>query len=162
MTMAVDMFLKMDDLKGESIDSKHKDAIDILSWSWGMSQSGTTHSGGGGGAGKVSVSDISITKHVDRATPLLMLSCCNGKHYKQAVLTVRKAGEKPLEYIKLTLKEIIVSNYTTGGSGGEDRITENVSLNFAEYKLEYSPQKSDGSGDAAVEASFNIAKNVKV
>src|SRR5712692_7947485 len=102
MTMAVDMFLKLDDLKGESIDAKHKDAIDILSWSWGMSQSGTTHSGGGGGAGKVSVSDISITKHVDRATPSLMLSCCNGKHFKQAVLTVRKAGEKPLEYIKLT------------------------------------------------------------
>ena len=157
--MAVDMFLKLDDLKGESIDSKHKDAIDILSWSWGMTQSGTTHSGGGGGAGKVNAGDISITKHVDRATPALMLSCCNGKHFKQGVLTVRKAGEKPLEYLKLTLKEIIISGYTTGGSGGEDRITENVSLNFAEYKLEYSPQKPDGSGDAAVEAIFHIAQN---
>jgi type VI secretion system secreted protein Hcp len=91
-----------------------------------------------------------------------MLSCCNGKHYKQALLTVRKAGEKPLEYIKLTMKEVIVSSVSTGGSGGEDRLSENVTLNFAEYKIEYSPQKPDGTGEAAVEAAFHIAKNVKI
>lgn len=160
--MAVDMFLKMDDIKGESVDSKHKGEIDVLAWSWGMSQSGTTHVGGGGGAGKVSVQDISLTKYVDKSSPVLMLSCCNGKHFKEAVLVVRKAGEKPLEYIKITMKEVIVSNISTGGSGGEDRLTENVTLNFAEFKIEYTPQKPDGSGDAAVEAAWNIAENVKV
>jgi type VI secretion system secreted protein Hcp len=91
-----------------------------------------------------------------------MLSCCNGKHFKEAVLTVRKAGEKPLEYIKITMKEVIVANISTGGSGGEDRLTENLTLNFAEFKIEYVPQKPDGSGDAAVEAAWNIAENVKV
>ena len=160
--MAVDMFLKIDDVKGESRDDKHKDEVDVLAWSWGMSQSGTTHMGGGGGAGKVSVNDISITKYIDKSSPNLMLACCNGKHYKQALLTVRKAGEKPLEYIKLTMKEVIVSSLSTGGSGGEDRLTENLTLNFAEYKIEYSPQKPDGTGEAAVEAAFNIAKNVKI
>jgi type VI secretion system secreted protein Hcp len=160
--MAVDMFLKIDDVKGESQDDKHKDEVDVLAWSWGMSQSGTTHMGGGGGAGKVSVNDISITKYIDKSSPNLMLACCNGKHYKQALLTVRKAGEKPLEYIKLTMKEVIVSSLSTGGSGGEDRLTENLTLNFAEYKIEYSPQKPDGTGEAAVEAAFNIAKNVKI
>jgi type VI secretion system secreted protein Hcp len=160
--MAVDMFIKIDDVKGESQDDKHKDEVDVLAWSWGMSQSGTTHMGGGGGSGKVSVNDISITKYIDKATPNLMLACCNGKHYKQALLTVRKAGEKPLEYIKLTMKEVIVSSLSTGGSGGEDRLTENLTLNFAEYKIEYSPQKPDGTGEPAVEAAFNIAKNVKI
>ena len=160
--MAVDMFLKLDDVKGESVDSKHKGEVDVLAWSWGMSQSGTTHVGGGGGAGKVSVQDISLTKYVDKSSPVLMLSCCNGKHFKEAVLTVRKAGEKPLEYIKITMKEVIVANISTGGSGGEDRLTENVTLNFAEFKIEYVPQKPDGSGDAAVEAAWNIAENVKV
>ena len=160
--MAVDMFLKLDDVKGESVDSKHKDEIDVLAWSWGMSQSGTTHQGGGGGAGKVSVQDLSITKHIDKASPNLQLSCCNGKHFKEALLSVRKAGEKPLEYLKITMKEVLISSVSTGGSGGEDRLTENVTLNFAEFKTEYTPQKPDGSGDAAVEAGFNIAENVKV
>ncbi|WP_047194642.1 Hcp family type VI secretion system effector [Caldimonas brevitalea] len=160
--MAVDMFLKIDDVKGESVDAKHKGTIDVLAWSWGLSQSGTTHLGGGGGSGKVSVQDISLTKYVDKSTPTLMLACCNGKHYKEAVLTVRKAGEKPLEYIKITMKEVIVANLSTGGSGGEDRLTENLTLNFAEFKVEYTPQKPDGSGEAVVESAWNIAENVKV
>jgi len=160
--MAVDMFLKVDDLKGESVDSKHKGEIDVLSWSWGMSQSGTTHLGGGGGSGKVSVQDITLTKYVDSASPVLMLSCCNGKHFKEALLTVRKAGETALEYIKVTMKEVLVSTISTGGSGGEDRLTENVGLNFAEFKVEYTPQKPDGSGDAAIESAWHIAQNVKV
>lgn len=159
--MAVDMFLKIDDVKGESQDDKHKDEIDVLAWSWGMTQSATTHMGGGGGAGKVSVNDISITKYIDKASPNLILACCSGKHFKQALLTVRKAGEKPLEYLKITMKEVIVSSVSTGGSGGEDRLTENITFDFGEFKTEYTPQKPDGTGDAAVEAAWNIAKNVK-
>lgn len=160
--MAVDMFLKIDDVKGESRDSKHKEEVDVLAWSWGMSQSGTTHAGPGGGAGKVSVQDLSLTKYVDKSSPVLMMAACNGKHYKEALLTVRKAGETPLEYLKITMKEVIVSAVSTGGSGGEDRLTENVTLNFAEFKVEYKPQKADGTGDAAVEAAFHIAENAKV
>ncbi len=160
--MAVDMFLKIDDVKGESKDSKHKDEIDVLAWSWGMSQSGTTHMGAGGGSGKVNVQDISITKYVDKSSPNLIMSCCNGKHYKEAILTIRKAGETPLEYLKITMKELLVSSISTGGSGGEDRLTETVVLNFAEFKTEYVPQKADGTGDAAIEAAYHIAENKKV
>lgn len=157
--MAVDMFLKLDDIKGESRDSKHKDAIEVLAWSWGMSQTGTTHTGTGGGAGKVSVQDISITKYIDKATPSLAMYCCNGKHFKEGVLIVRKAGEKPVEYMKITMKEILVTSVSTGGSGGEDRLTENISLNFAEFKSEYVPQKADGSADSTITAAWNIAEN---
>ena len=104
--MAVDMFMKIKTITGESVDKKHKDEIDVLAWSWGMSQSGTTHMGGGGGAGKVNVQDLSFTKYVDGASNALILGCCTGEHYDEAVLTVRKAGKEPLEYIKITMKEI--------------------------------------------------------
>lgn len=159
--MAVDMFLKMGDIKGESVDKTHKESIDVLAWSWGMSQSGTTHTGGGGGAGKVNVQDISVTKYVDKASHLLIGACSTGKHFPEAKLTVRKAGDKPLEYIKITMSEVMVTAVSTGGSGGEDRLTENVTLNFAKYKFEYTPQKADGSGDAVVTFAFDIAANAK-
>lgn len=160
--MAVDMFINIDGAKGESKDAKHKEEIDVLAWSWGMSQSGSFHTGGGGGAGKVNVQDLSFTKYVDKSSPNLMLFCSNGKHLKEALLTVRKAGENPLEYIKLKLTEVMVTSISTGGSGGEDRLTENVTLNFAKYELDYTPQKPDGSGDAAVKVGWNISENKKV
>lgn len=160
--MAVDMFLELEGIKGESRDSVHADKIDILAYSWGMSQSGTTHSGTGGGAGKVSVQDLSITKFLDRSSPVLAGNCSTGKHIPSGKLIVRKAGETPLEYLVIELKEILISSVSTGASSGEDRLTENVTLNFAEYKIVYTPQKKDGSGDAAVEFAFNIAENVKV
>lgn len=157
--MAVDMYIKIDDIKGEATDAKHKDTIDILSWSWGMSQSGSTHMGGGSGAGKVNVQDISFTKYIDKSSPNLMRACATGKHFKQATLTVRKAGGKQLEYVRITLNDLIVTSISTGGSGGEDRLTENVTLNFAKFKFEYVPQKADGSGDAALPVAYNISQN---
>ena len=160
--MAVDMFIKIDDLKGESVDDVHADEIDVLAWSWGMSQSGTTHIGKGGGGGKVNVQDISITKYVDKSSLNLMIMCCNGTTFEEAVLVVRKAGENPLEYLKITMKLGIISSISTGGSGGEDRLTENITLNFAEFESEYTPQMEDGSGDAAVVAGFDIAKNAVI
>jgi len=160
--MAVDMFFKIGDLKGESVDDKHKGEIDVLAWSWGLSQSGTTHMATGGGAGKVNVQDISFTKYVDKSSPNLIQYCCNGKHFADALLTVRKAGENPLEYLKITIKDLMIAAVTTGGSGGEDRLTENVTLNFAEFKVEYTPQKKDGTGDAAVTVGWNISENKKV
>jgi type VI secretion system secreted protein Hcp len=160
--MAVDMFIKIKGIDGESRDDKHKKEIDVLAWSWGLSQSGSAHVGGGAGAGKVNVQDLSFTKYTDSATHALVLACCNGEHIEEAVFVVRKAGKEPLDYIKLTLTEVIVASVSTGGSGGEDRLTENVTLNFAKFKLEYTPQKADGTGDAAKTAGWDIAENKKV
>src|SRR5215472_8307072 len=98
--MAVDMFIKIGVIKGESKDDTHKDEIDVLAWSWGESNSGTTHQGGGGGSGKVNVQDLSFTKWVDLSTASLMQACTTGQHIDTATLTVRKAGGGvPLEYI---------------------------------------------------------------
>jgi type VI secretion system secreted protein Hcp len=157
--MAVDMFMKIPNIKGESRDGTHKEEIDVLAWSWGASQSGTTHLGTGGGAGKVNVQDLSFTKYVDKSSHLLLSACAKGTHFTDALLTVRKAGDKPLEYIKITMNEVMVTSISTGGSGGEDRLTENVTLNFAKFKFEYTPQKPDGSGDATVNFAFDIAAN---
>ena len=134
----------------------------MLAWSWGASQSGSAHTGGGAGAGKVNVQDLSFTKYIDSASHALLLACCNGEHIGEAVFVVRKAGKDPLEYIKLTLNDLIVSSISTGGSGGEDRLTENITLNFGKFKYEYAPQKADGTGDAVKTAGWDIPANKKV
>jgi type VI secretion system secreted protein Hcp len=159
--MAVDMFLKMEPVKGEAQDKAHMDEIDVLAWSWGMSQSGTTHAGGGGGAGKVSVQDLSFTKYIDKASPDLMLACCNGKHFGEAVLTVRKAGENPLEYVKIKMSDVIITSVSTGGSGGEDRLTENITLNFAKVGVDYKEQTKTGAAGASPSMTWDIAANTK-
>jgi type VI secretion system secreted protein Hcp len=159
--MAVDMTFKVDGIKGESKVKDHTEEIDVLAWSWGLSQSGTFHGGGGGGGGKVNVQDISFTKYVDKSSPELMLACSNGKHIKEAVLTIRKAGENPLEYLKITLNDLLVSSLSTGGSGGEDRLTENVTFNFAKVKVDYSEQDEKGKGKAPVTYSWDIPQGKK-
>ncbi len=157
--MAVDQFLKLDGIAGEAQDSKHKKEIDVLAWSWGASQSGSTHTGGGSGAGKANFQDISVTKWVDASSHKLLKCVAKGTHIKEALLTVRKAGEKPLEYIKILMKDCLISSVSTGGSGGEDRLTENVSINFGEFEYTYVPQKPDGSGDSPLPFKFNIKTN---
>lgn len=160
--MAVDMFIKIDGIKGESKDSKHAGEIDVLAWSWGLSNSGTFHSGGGGGAGKANVQDLSFTKYVDAGSADLALSCATGKHIKDAKLVVRKAGDKPLEYILIELTECMITSVSTGGSGGEDRLTENVTINFEEVHYTYWTQddKTGAKGQSS-EFKYNIAENVK-
>lgn len=161
--MAVDMFLVIEgEISGETQDSVYgpKKGMDILAWSWGMSQSGSFHTGGGGGAGKASFQDISVTKWVDKASPVLMLYCANGDHFESAKLVVRKAGKTPLEYIIIDMKQVLITSVSTGGSGGEDRLTENISLNFAEVAVTYTEQKADGTAGDKPAFKWNIAKNV--
>jgi len=158
----MDMFIKIDSLAGESKDSTHKGEIDVLAWSWGVSNSGTMHSGGGGGAGKANVQDLSFTKYIDKSTPDLLLAALSGKHWDQAVLVVRKAGETPLEYLKLTFSEVLVTSISQGGSGGEDRLTENVSLNFSKVKVDYIEQTAKGGKGATPSTGWDVAKNVKL
>jgi type VI secretion system secreted protein Hcp len=157
--MAVDMFMKIDTVDGESRDKVHKKEIDVLAWSWGISNSGSAHVGGGAGAGKANVQDISFTKWVDSSTPKLLLACCDGKHFANATLVVRKAGEKPVEYIKIKIEEVLITSISTGGSGGEDRLTENVTLNFAKVSVDYVPQDDKGAAGTAIPMAWSIAEN---
>jgi type VI secretion system secreted protein Hcp len=160
--MAVDLFLQLDPIKGESTDAKHRDQIDVLSWSWGLSQSGSFHLGTGGGAGKVSVQDLSFTHYIDKASTDLLQACTTGKHINKGTLTVRKAGGKDaLEYLKITMEEVLVTSVHTGGSHGDERIIENVSLNFRKFKAEYTPQTDKGGAGTGAHFAWDIAANTE-
>jgi type VI secretion system secreted protein Hcp len=125
----------------------------------GMSNAGSAHAGGGAGAGKVNVQDLTFTKWVDKATPILALACCSGQHFKDATLVVRKAGAKPVEYLKIKLDVVFVSSISTGGSGGEDRLTENITLNFSKVSLDYIPQDDKGAAGTPIPMTWDIAAN---
>ena len=157
--MAFDCFIKLGDIKGEAKDATHKDEIDVLSWSWGCTQSGTMGMGGGGGGGKVNIQDLVFTKFIDTSSTNLYLKCCNGKHYPDALLTVRKSGETPVEYMKVKMEQVMITSMQTGGSGAEDRVTETVNLNFAKVTVIYTPQNADGSAAAEMQIGWNIEEN---
>jgi type VI secretion system secreted protein Hcp len=160
---AVDYFLKIDGIEGESQDGKHKGEIDLLSWSWGETQTGTHAGGGGGGAGKVAMQDFHFVMNVNKATPKLILACASGEHIPKAVLTCRKAGKEQQEFLKYTFSDLLISSYQTGGAGAGDIVpTEQVSLNYTKMEVEYKEQKPDGSLGGAVKAGWDLKKNQKV
>src|SRR4051794_24002818 len=113
---AVDYFLKIDGIEGESHDAKHKAEIQIDSFSWSEKQTGTQMGGGGGGAGKVAMGDFHFTMKVNKSSPKLMLACACGEHIPKAVLSCRKAGGKQEGFYKITLSDLLVSSYQTSGS----------------------------------------------
>jgi type VI secretion system secreted protein Hcp len=161
--VASDYLLKVDGIKGESTDSKHKDEIEIESFSWGATQSGSFAAGGGGGAGKVAFQDIHFTTRVNVASPNLMLACATGQHIKSAVLTVRKAGKDQQEYYLIKLSDNLVSSYQSGGSEGSNTLpVDQFSLNFAKIEFEYKIQKADGSLGAGIKGGWDLKQNVKI
>lgn len=162
--MAQEFFLKIDSLKGESQKEPHKEETELLAWSWGMSNAGSLHIGGaGGGTGKATFQDISFTKYVDKTTPTLIQQAALGTHYKEAILTCRKTGgDKPIPYLVYKFTDVIVTSVSQGGSGGEDVLTENVTLNFREFKVTYTSQDKEGGKGAPVEFGYNIAEGAKV
>ena len=161
--MAVDAFLKLDGIKGESQDSKHKDEIEIESFSWGVTQSGTLAFGGGGGAGKAQFQDFHFTNKVSKASPQLFLKCVTGEHIKIGTLSLRKAGgEGPgIEFYKITLSDVLVSSYQSGGSAGGDIPTDQFSLNFAKVEYSFATQKADGTIGETINAGFDLKQNKK-
>jgi type VI secretion system secreted protein Hcp len=159
---AVDYYLKIDGIEGEATDAKHKSEIDVESWSWGETQTGSAAHGAGGGAGKVSMQDFHFVMRVNKASPKLMLACATGQHIKKADLTCRKAGGDQQEYLKITLSDLLVSSYQTGGSTGDIVPTDQISLNFAKIEFEYKEQKADGSLGSPVKTGYNLKENKKV
>ncbi|MFL5581390.1 MAG: Hcp family type VI secretion system effector [Gemmatimonadaceae bacterium] len=160
---AVDYFLKLDSIDGESTDKVHKGWIDVESWSWGETNQGTHHGGGGGGAGKVAMQDFHFVMKMSKATPKLMLSCATGQHIKKAELICRKAGGKQENFLTIKFSDLLVSSYQTGGSGGSSIVPmDQVSLNFSKIEFEYAQQKADGSADAPVKAGYDLKLNAKV
>ena len=157
--MATDIFARIGAIKGESQDVKHKDEIEVLAWSWGVTQSGSMAHGGGGGQGKASFHDFDFTQHIDKASPVLMKSCATGVHIKDATITVRKAGGGQEEFLVIKMTDVIVTSVSMSVGGDVPATDESVSLQFAKVDLEYRPQKPDGSLDVGVHFKYDIKAN---
>ena len=158
--MALDIHLKLEGgsvtFTGESKHTKHKDQIQILAWSWGLSQSGSFGHGSGGGAGKANVQDISFTKYIDKSSTAFIKALVTGAHVDTVTLFVSKAGGKQEDYLTIKLTSAMVTSYSTGGSGGEDMLTENVSLSFAKFEVEYFKQDDKGVVASAGTVAYSV------
>lgn len=155
--MASDIFAKIGDIKGESLDAKHKDEIEVLSFSWGVTNGGTMATGGAG-TGKATFQDLLIVHNIDKASPDLLRACATGAHLKEATITHRKAGKGQLEFLTVKMNDVIVTGVTHGGATGQP-YSETVSLAFAKVDLEYKPQKPDGSLDAGIHFKYDLKAN---
>jgi len=151
--VATDIFAKLGDIKGESIDSKHKDEIEVLSWSWGVTNP-VSLAGSGAGTGKAHFHDLSFTHKIDKASPVLMQACATGVHLKEATITHRKAGKGQQEFLVIKMNDVIITALADADSG--DSSTETVSLAFAKINVEYKPQKPDGSLGAGIHFKYDL------
>ena len=157
--MAVDIFAKLGDIKGESTDAKHKDEIEVLSFSWGVTN--TAPAGGAGGvAGKATFQDLSIVHRIDKASPQLLRACATGKHLPEATITHRKAGKGQQEFLIVKMNDVVVTGVVhSGNAGPQDATSETVSLTFAKVDFEYRPQKPDGTLDTGVQFKYDLKSN---
>ena len=150
--MKPSMFIKIDGIDGESEDSDHEKWIDILSWAWGGALPTSAHVGSGRSSSQPRTDDLTFVKFLDRSSPALFHSLFVGKHIPKVEMHCTKSTGNDkggdLKYIIMKLTDVIISSVTTGGSSGEDRLTENVSLNFAKIEYQYTVQGDDGgAGD---------------
>jgi len=142
--MAVDMFLKITDVKGESKDKQHAGEIEIESFSWGATQLGTSSHGTGAGGGKVSMNDFHFVMRNNSSSPTLFLFCANGKHLSEAKLTCRKAGGKQEKFLEVTMNDVLISSYQTGGSQAGEVPMDQISLNYSKISIDYLAQNEKG------------------
>ncbi len=153
--MAIDTHIKFDGVDGEATHKDHKGEIEVLSWSWGVSNVSST-SGGGSGKGKANPGDLHLTHHYDKASPVLAKQCATGKHFKQAVITCRKAGEGQKDFLKITMKEVFISSVqASGGSGGD--MVESVSMSYKDVEFAYKAQDDKGGLGGEVKFGWNVA-----
>ena len=157
---AVDMFLKLDGVTGETLDTAMSGAMDIVNWSWGLQNDGNFHMAGGGGVGKAAVNDITVTKNIDAASATLMQMCVTGQHVATGTLTCRKSGGTPLDYLVIKLSKILVSSYSTQGTGSLQH-QENFSLHFAEVNVQYNSQNDQGGKKAPAVMKWKVPANTK-
>jgi type VI secretion system secreted protein Hcp len=153
--MAADIFAKLGDIKGESLDDKHKDEIEVLSYSWGVTNAGSFTSRSGAAAAKATFHDLAIVHTIDKASPGLLRACATGTHLKEATIIERKAGKGQQEYLVVKMNDVIITSVTHTAGGGEGS-SETVNLAFAKVDFEYKPQKADGSLDAGVHFKYDL------
>ncbi len=157
--MAIDMYLKVDGVTGESKDSNHSGWIDVLSFSWAAEQPGNMSVGGGGGAGKVNFQDLSVQALIDKATPTILKFCANGKHVSKVELSVCKAGGSQIEYSRIVLEDVLVTKTSFSGVGHTDTIMVNYLFQASQVNLHYWEQSTQGTKGAETSSGWDIKQN---
>jgi type VI secretion system secreted protein Hcp len=160
--MAADIYLKIESppIDGEAQDDKHKDWIEVSSFSFGVTNAGSGAVGSGSGTGIATLDDLGISKFVDKASPGLFQDCCTGKHHAKATLSVRKAGGNPIEYLKYEMEEVFITHVSTSASAASEQLaSENVHLNFAKMTLTYTEQKKDGSAGKSIPKWYSVKEH---
>ena len=153
--MAVDIFAKLGDIEGESTDDKHKDEVEVLSYSWGVTNPAHIGTGGGGGAGRATFQDLSIVHKIDKASPQLLRACATGQHLKEATITFRKAGKAQQEFLIIKMNDVIITGVVQNSPSSEVE-SETVRLEFGQVDWEFKPQKADGSLDVGIHFKFDL------
>ncbi|MDR2092938.1 MAG: type VI secretion system tube protein Hcp [Azoarcus sp.] len=158
--MAFDAFLKIDGIPGESTDDQHKDWIEILSFNHGVHQpvSSTVSSAGGATVERVSFTAPIITKLVDRASPKLFEASFTGKHIKEVIIEVCRAGSNKEKYLEIRMEQVLVSDFNQGG--GNEFPVETVSFAPGTIKMIYTQQKrTDGAPSGQIAAGWSSITN---
>ena len=150
-------FLVIDGIKGESTDKAHKDAIDIMSFSFGVTNTGGGGTGGGGSTGRATFSSFRFNKLYDKSSPPLFTAAANGAHLQEATFSFRRpGGDNPQDFLTVKLTDVLVTGYEQGGTK-EPPLLEGVSMNAAKGLITYKPQNPDGSLGDPVTAPFSQA-----
>jgi type VI secretion system secreted protein Hcp len=155
--MAVDYFLKLDGIQGESQDANHKDEIQLMSWSWGASQVSSVAGTGGSGAGKASLTDFSVMAYFDKSTPKFFKSIGAGTHIKSGTMSAVKSGADGKPYLKVDFKELFVSSLQISASS--EIPTVSVSFTYNEIKIDYSTQNEQGNVTSTGPVTYNTKEN---
>ena len=159
--MAVDYFLKLDGIPGESTDAKHKGEIEVLAFSWGVSQVGSSGRGVGVSAGKAIFEDLLVVARTSKASPKLWQACATGQHLKTAVLVCRKgSGQNKVEFLKITLEEVTITSYEIDGSD-EELPLDQIALAFAKVETEFVSVDPKGKAQPPVTTGWDLKKNAK-
>ena len=160
--MAIDMFLKIEGVSGESKDTNHKDWTHLESFDWGADQSGSMSSGGGGGAGKVNFNDLTVVCAIDKAAPTILKNCAVGQHISKVEVSVCKAGGTQIEYSRTTLEDVLVTSVKFIGAQDSDVLKIRYAFQAAKVKTQYWEQSDKGSKGAEVQMAFNIKENKSI
>jgi type VI secretion system secreted protein Hcp len=159
MNMASNIFLKIDGIKGESTDVNHPNEVEVLSWSWGVSELFISSIGSGIVGGKPNIGNFVITKELDKASPNLLRACLKVTHIKEVVLTQRRAGAGKLNFLTITLQDVLISSLNDSEDGVALRPTENIVFVFAKVIYQYVPQKPSGLPDTPVTLKWDVKAN---
>ena len=159
-TAGADIFLDLEGIDGESQDSKHKNEIDILSYTQSFRRT-VTSGAGGATSGKVNIGDITVLKNIDKSSPKLIEAVATGKHIPKATITFRSVGEKAPEYYVVTLTDVLITAVDQTDQPDPAKIVERVQLNATKFEYEYREQKADGSLGAPIKFGYDIKANQK-